>query len=197
MDDRDFGYITKLTQKKHWDSVVCTETKRLFVCFLHSQFLLSACVCLPTRVCCRNPKVPIANYLLQSILLPADQIIMVTTNFLLLLKIIILSSFINFSSTAFGKLHSDQLIILLLRFMNLIIIRSGVAHFFSNWSYGGKTSHVIHIILMGTKTLCQNLMGCYRTPKTLWECFLENMKAMLIFTPGSDSNTTSIQICTT
>jgi len=45
---------------------------------------------------------------------------------------IILSSFINFSSTAFGKLHSYQLVILLL------IIRSGAAHFFIKMIIWGK-----------------------------------------------------------
>jgi hypothetical protein len=69
------------------------------VCLLHSQFFLFAHVHLPTRVCCKNPKVPIAKFLLEPILLHVHQIIMVTIDFLLLLKIIILSNFINFSST--------------------------------------------------------------------------------------------------
>jgi hypothetical protein len=137
MDARDFGYITKLTQKKTLGLCTMHRNKET-VCLLHSQFLLSACVHLPTRVHCRNPKVPIAKSLLQPILLPADQIIMVTTNFLLLLKIIILSSFINFSSTAFGKLHLYQLVILLSRFMDLIIIRSGAAQFFIKMIIWGK-----------------------------------------------------------
>ncbi len=137
------------------------------VCLLHNQFLLSARVHLPTRVYCKNPKVPIAKSLLQPILLPADQIIMVTTNFLLLLKIIILSSFINFSSTAFGKLHSYQLVILLLRFMDLIIIRSGAVHFFMKMIIWEKKFSCDPHNFDGDKNLVPEFDGLLQDPQKI------------------------------
>jgi len=97
MDDQVFGYITKLTKKTLGFRIM--HINKETVCLLHNQFLLFACVHLPTRVCCKNPKVPIAKFLLKPILLPIDQIIVVTIDFLLLLKIIILSNFINFFGT--------------------------------------------------------------------------------------------------